>query len=153
MTIKKGFKNRAKMFFIRLVVVVALLVIGANIPAFAEAEVEIKDNCMTVVRENMYQTSVDVIVNEIDAKGNIEEKKVKVNFEEGVTEFSFDQEYFKEILETENDVYLVETSDRVFDIFAYYTTGVGTAYVIWFFVTLLAGWYWVVSLVGFCFKA
>lgn len=153
MTIKKGFKNRAKMFFIRLVVVVALLVIGANIPAFAEAEVEIKDNCMTVVRENMYQTSVDVIVNEIDTKGNIEEKKVKVNFEDGVTEFSFDQEYFKDILETENDVYLVETSDRVFDIFSYYTTGVGAAYVIWFFVTLLAGWYWIVSLVGFSFKA
>lgn len=153
MTIKKGFKNRAKMFFIRLVVVVALLVIGANIPAFAEAEVEIKDNCMTVVRENMYQTSVDVIVNEIDTKGNIEEKKVKVNFEDGVTEFSFDQEYFKDILETENDVYLVETSDRVFDIFSYYTTGVGAAYVICFFVTLLAGWYWIVSLVGFGFKA
>lgn len=124
---------------------------NGNIPAFREAEVEIKDNCMTIVRENMYQTSVDVVVNEIDAKGNVEEKKVKVNFEDGVTEFSFDQEYFKQVLETENDVYLIKTSDKVFDMFSYYTTGVGSAYLIWFFATILAGWYWISSIIGFSF--
>ena len=100
---------------IPIVVVAILLYVQSSIPAFADAEITIRDNCMTVVNDNEHLLKTKVIVNTIDSKGNVTERKVDVEF--GVGTFKFDGEYF-------HSVYIVETVDDLIPVITSYDTGV-----------------------------
>ena len=107
---------------IPIVVVAILLYVQSSIPAFADAEITIRDNCMTVINDNEHLLKTKVIVNTIDSKGNVTERKVDVEI--GVGTFKFDGEYFQNLLETEDSVYIVETVDDLIPVITSYDTGV-----------------------------
>ena len=87
---------------------------------------------------------VDVI--RIDAKGNVAEETVEVLFEDDVTDFSYDQEYFKNVLGTEDDVYIIGVVDGLFNVIGSYSTGVSIALTIYAIIAFVLMWCILLSL-------
>lgn len=123
---------------ISVVVLAIMLAVFGLVPAFQSAKYEICDNQLVVERENMYNTNMGVIVNIIDGRGNVTRETVKVYFEGDETNYTFDQEYFKDILDTEDDVYVIEAEDGLFTTFSNYTTFVSVLMVILFIIAMIA---------------
>lgn len=123
---------------ISVVVLAIMLAVFAFVPAFQSAKYNICDNQLVVERENMYNTNMDVIVNIIDDRGNVTRETVKVYFEGDETNYTFDQEYFKDILETEDAVYVIDVEDGLFATFSNYTTFVTVFMVISFIIAMIA---------------
>lgn len=146
MKAKKSVGKKVRNILVPILVVVVLLVIYSHIPAFAEPDITIKDNCMTVVNENEHYLKTEVILQEIDSKGNITVKESTVEF--GVGTYTFDDTYFKKVLETENNVYIVETSDNLFDMVSNYSTGIAicvTIFLIIIFIVAMKCCYGIIS--------
>lgn len=134
---------------ISVVVIALVLAVIAVVPVFKSARTEIKDNQLTIVRENLHHRSVDVVVNMIDDKGNVEKVTVKINLEGEKTNYTFDQEYFKRVLDTEDNVYIVEIEDDLFNSFSNYTPWVSVIYAILFIIAMVACWYFMMSIMSF----
>ncbi len=145
-TLKRVFKKKSVRLLASILAFVLFLYIGTFIPQFASATKEIKDNCLTVHRENMSEIKMEVEIIRIDAKGNIAEETVEVMFEDGVTDFSYDQEYFKNALETEDDVYIKGASDKLFTLIGNYTTGVSIALTIYAIIVFALMWLMLISI-------
>ena len=135
MKAKKSVGKKIRNILVPFLVVVVLMVIYSHIPAFADPDITIKDNCMTVVNENEHYLKTEVIVQEIDSKGNITVKESIVEF--GVGTYTFDDTYFQKVLETENKVYIVETSDNLFDMISNYSTGVAVCVTIFLIIVFI----------------
>ncbi len=123
---------------ISVVVLAITLAVFALVPAFQSAKYEISDNQLVVERENMYNTNMDVVVNIIDDRGNVTRETVKIYFEGDETNYTYDQEYFKNVLETEDDVYVIEVEDGLFTTFSNYTTFVKILMIITFIIAMIA---------------
>ena len=135
MKAKKSVGKKIRNILVPFLAVVVLMVIYSHIPAFADPDITIKDNCMTVVNENGHYLKTEVIVQEIDSKGNITVKESTVEF--GVGTYTFDDTYFQKVLETENKVYIVETSDNLFDMISNYSTGVAVCVTIFLIIVFI----------------
>lgn len=137
---KKNGELRKKL--VRLVaslgVLAIFMAILALVPAFQPAEYEIKDNQLIVERNNMYNTNMDVVLTVIDEKGNVREENVKVNFEANEINYTFDQEYFKAALETEDDVYIVDVDSELDSFFSNFTPVIRVIMIIVFILSLIA---------------
>ena len=122
----KNVKFRKKLVKVGVSLVVIAIVFAALalVPAFHSAEYELCDNHLTVERTNKHNTGMDVKVYIIDEKGNVRDDIVKINFEENVERFDFDQEYFKSALNTEDDVYIAEVNSDLITCISNYTPGV-----------------------------
>lgn len=105
---KKNVKIRIILLVILTVLFAIEIALIALVPEFQYLTYEIRDNQLVVIRENMCNTNLDVSLNVIDEKGNKRKETVKVYFEGNETKYTFDQEYFKEVLETEDDVHVIE---------------------------------------------
>lgn len=137
---KKNGKLRKKlvgMAISAVVCAIALLLIGL-VPAFQSADYKIADNQLIVERTNKYNTNMSVVLNVIDAKGNVEKETVKIYFDDQ-TKLNFDQEYFKRLLQTDDDVYLVEVDSALITTFSNFTPFVSTMLVILFIISIVAG--------------
>lgn len=145
-TIKRVFKKKGVRLLASILIFVLYLYLGTFIPQFASATKEIQDNCLTVHRENMSETSMKVDVIRIDAKGNVAEETVEVLFEDDVTDFSYDQEYFKNVLGTEDDVYIIGVVDGLFNVIGSYSTGVSIALTIYAIIAFVLMWCILLSL-------
>lgn len=137
---KMNEKLRKKLVRLGISVVVLAIVFAvmALVPAFQDADYEIRDNQLTVVIENKYYTNMDVVVNVIDERGNVTSETVKIYFEEGKTNYTFDQEYFKNALETEDSVYVIDVENDTLSVFSNYTT----------FISIILGVLTVIALVA-----
>lgn len=137
---KMNEKLRKKLVRLGISVVVLAIVFAvvALVPAFQDADYEIRDNQLTVVIENKYYTNMDVVVNVIDERGNVTSETVKIYFEEGKTNYTFDQEYFKNALETEDSVYVIDVENDTLSVFSNYTT----------FISIILGVLMVIALVA-----
>ena len=145
-TIKRVFKKKGVRLLASILIFVLYLYLGTFIPQFASATKEIQDNCLTVHRENMSEISMKVDVIRIDAKGNVAEETVEVLFEDDVTDFSYDQEYFKNVLGTEDDVYIIGVVDGLFNVIGSYSTGVSIALTIYAIIAFVLMWCILLSL-------
>lgn len=147
----KNGKLRKK--FVRLgvsVVVIAILFAAlALVPAFHSAEYEIRDNHLTVERTNKHNTNMDVELYVIDEKGNVRETTVKINFEENVKSYSFDDEYFKNILKTEDDVFIKEVKSDLITCVSSYTPGVAIVLGILLIILFVACFFLMFSIFSF----
>lgn len=127
---------------VRLVVSIAVLgivfAIWGLVPAFQMADYEIQDNQLMVERNNKYNTNIDVALIIIDGKGNVEKEVVKVYFDEGMTTHTYDDEYFKNILETEDDVHIVDVESELSNLFSNFTPVVNAIAIITFIITMIA---------------
>ena len=137
---KMNEKLRKKLVRLGVSVVVLAIVFAlmALVPAFQHADYEIRDNQLTVVIENKYYTNMDVAVNVIDERGNVTSETVKIYFEEGKTNYTFDHEYFKNALETEDSVYVIDVENDILSVFSNYTT----------FISIILGVLMVIALVA-----
>lgn len=137
---KMNEKLRKKLVRLGISVVVLAIVFAmvALVPAFQDADYEIRDNQLTVVIENKYYTNMDVVVNVIDERGNVTSETVKIYFEEGKTNYTFDQEYFKNALETEDSVYVIDVENDTLSVFSNYTT----------FISIILGVLMIIALVA-----
>lgn len=124
MTSKKVEPKKILRTLIAGIVLVGTILLGAYLPILQTAKCEISDNTLIVERKNPYNTSVVVEVIEIDTNGNVEEERMRIHFEEGEENIEYNQEYFKKVLETENDVFVKGLSDRSLDFISYYTPAV-----------------------------
>ncbi len=131
---------------ISVIVIAIVFAVLAVVPVFQTAKTEIKDNQLTVVRENLHHKGVEVIVNVIDDKGNVEKVTVKINFEGDETNYTFDQEYFKRVLDTEDNVYIVEIENNLF---INYTPWVSVIFVILFIIIMIACLYFMMTIMSF----
>ena len=147
-TIKRVFKKKGVRLLASILIFVLYLYLGTFIPQFASATKEIQDNCLTVHRENMSEISMKVDVIRIDAKGNVAEETVEVLFEDDVTDFSYDQEYFKNVLGTEDDVYIVGVADGLFNVIGSYSTGVSIALTVYAVIAFILMWCMLMSLLA-----
>lgn len=145
-TIKRVFKKKGVRLLASILIFVLYLYLGTFIPQFASATKEVQDNCLTVHRENMSEISMKVDVIRIDAKGNVAEETVEVLFEDDVTDFSYDQEYFKNVLGTEDDVYIIGVVDGLFNVIGSYSTGVSIALTIYAIIAFVLMWCILLSL-------
>ncbi len=134
---------------ISVVVIALVLAVLAVVPVFKSARTEIKDNQLTIVRENLHHKSVDVVVNMIDDKGNVEKVTVKINLEGDETNYTFDQEYFKRVLDTEDNVYIVEIEEDLFNSFSNYTPWVSVVCAILFIIAMIACWFFMMCVFSF----
>ncbi len=124
-----------------LVVIAIAFAALALVPAFHSAEYEIRDNHLTVERTNKHNTNMDVEVYVIDEKGNVREATVKINFEENVKNYSFDTEYFKNILKTEDDVFIKEVKSDLITCVSSYTPGVAIVLSILLIIVFVASFF------------
>lgn len=131
---------------ISVIVIAIVFAVLAVVPVFQTAKTEIKDNQLTVVRENLHHKGVKVVVNVIDDKGNVEKVTVKINFEGDETNYTFDQEYFKRVLDTEDNVYIVEIENNLF---INYTPWVSVIFVILFIIIMIACLYFMMTIMSF----
>lgn len=145
-TIKRVFKKKGVRLLASILIFALYLYLGTFIPQFASATKEVQDNCLTVHRENMSEISMKVDVIRIDAKGNVAEETVEVLFEDDVTDFSYDQEYFKNVLGTEDDVYIIGVADGLFNVIGSYSTGVSIALTIYAIIAFVLMWCILLSL-------
>lgn len=145
-TIKRVFKKKGVRLLASILIFVLYLYFGTFIPQFASATKEVQDNCLTVHRENMSEISMKVDVIRIDTKGNVAEETVEVLFEDDVTDFSYDQEYFKNVLGTEDDVYIIGVVDGLFNVIGSYSTGVSIALTIYAIIAFVLMWCILLSL-------
>lgn len=137
---KKNGKLRKKlvgMAISAVVCAIVLLLIGL-VPAFQSADYKIADNQLIVERTNKYNTNMSVVLNVIDDKGNVEKETVKIYFDDQ-TKLNLDQEYFKRLLQTDDDVYLVEVDSALITTFSNFTPFVSTMLVILFIISIVAG--------------
>lgn len=148
---KKNEKLRKKLvrLGISVVVLAIMLAVFAFVPAFQSAKYEICDNQLVVERENVYNTNMDVIVNIIDDRGNVTRETVKVYFAGNETNYTYDQEYFKNILETEDDVYVIDVEDGLFTTFSNYTPLVTAFMIISFIIAMIACFSLMMFILGF----
>lgn len=128
--------NKLMRLLMSVIIIVIVFAMMAMVPAFQKADYEIRDNQMTIVRENKYYTNMNVIVDVIDEKGNVEREKVNIKFEDNKTNYTFDQEYFKKALETEDSVCIVDVDGNVLASFSNYTTFVSIILIIMTMVAL-----------------
>ena len=145
---KKNGELRNKL--VRLVasfgVLAIFMAILALVPAFQQAKYEIQDNQLIVERNNMYNTNMDVILTVIDENGNVREETVKVHFEEDEINYTFDQEYFKNALETEDDVYIVDIDGELDSFFSNFTPVIRALMIIVFVLSLIACFFFIMSI-------
>ena len=145
---KKNGELRKKL--VRLVasfgVLAIFMAILALVPAFQQAKYEIQDNQLIVERNNMYNTNMDVILTVIDENGNVREETVKVHFEEDEINYTFDQEYFKNALETEDDVYIVDIDGELDSFFSNFTPVIRALMIIVFVLSLIACFFFIMSI-------
>lgn len=131
---------------ISVIVIAIVFAVLAVVPVFQTAKTEIKDNQLTIVRENLHHKGVEVIVDVIDDKENVEKVTVKINFEGDETNYTFDQEYFKRVLDTEDNVYIVEMENNLF---INYTPWVSVIFVILFIIIMIACLYFMITIMSF----
>lgn len=145
---KKNGELRKKL--VRLVasfgVLAIFMAILALVPAFQQAKYEIQDNQLIVERNNMHNTNMDVILTVIDENGNVREETVKVHFEEDEINYTFDQEYFKNALETEDDVYIVDIDGELDSFFSNFTPVIRALMIIVFVLSLIACFFFIMSI-------
>lgn len=122
-------KSRFRAIVASIVLVVTFALAGW-LPAFQTATTVVKDNQLLVERTNMKNTSVLVDVLEIDPKGNVKEHEVRVNYEDGEKYFTFDSNYFQQLLDTENQVIIKGVSEKSFASISYFTVPVGATVLI-----------------------
>ncbi len=127
-------------------VLAIFMAILALVPAFQQAKYEIQDNQLIVERKNMYNTNMDVVLTVIDEKGNVREETVKVHFEENEINYTFDQEYFKNSLETEDDVYIVDVDGELDSFFSNFTPVIRVIMIIVFVLSLIACFFFIMSM-------
>lgn len=127
-------------------VLAIFMAILALVPAFQQAKYEIHDNQLIVERNNMYNTNMDVVLTVIDENGNVREETVKVHFEEDEINYTFDQEYFKNALETEDDVYIVDIDGELDSFFSNFTPAIRVIMVIVFVLSLIACFFFIMSM-------
>lgn len=146
MSTKNGLLRKKLVRLVASIGVLAIVfAVWTFVPAFQSAKYEIRDNQLMVERENKYNTNIDVVLTVIDEKGNVREETVKVHFEEGKTSYTFDQEYFKNVLETEDDVYIAGVEEEVSNIFSNFTPAVNVIMIIVFILSLIACFFFMIS--------
>ena len=147
----KNGKLRKKLVRLGVSVVVIAIMFAALalVPAFHSAEYEISDNHLVVERTNKHNTNMDVEVYVIDEKGNVRETSVKIYFEENVESYSFDQEYFKNVLETEDDVFIKEVKSDLITCVSNYTPGVALVLSILMIIVFVACFFLLISILSF----
>ena len=147
MSTKNGLlRKKLARLVVSIAVVAIMLAVWGLVPAFQTAEYEIRDNQLTVERDNKYNTNMDVAVIIIDERGNVKEEVVKVHFDEGKTTHIYDEEYFKNVLETEDDVHIVSVESELRNLFSNFTPVVNTIAVITFIITMIACFCFMMSL-------
>lgn len=151
MTTKKGrLRKKLVRLGVSLLVLVALLWVMTLIPVFTTANHEICDNVLYVTeRDNKYHTNMDVVLTIIDEKGNLREETVKVQFTEGETSFVYDQEYFKNLLDTEDEVYIAEVDTELFTLFSNIENPVKILLIIYYIIVMIACFVFVMSVSSF----
>ena len=90
-----------------ITIVISMLIVLMFVPAFKTVDYEIRDNQLFVERENIHNVSMDVVV-AVNNKGTVREEKVRIYFEKDTGSYVYDQEYFKEVLETEGSVQILK---------------------------------------------
>ncbi len=147
MSTKNGLlRKKLARLVVSIAVVAIMLAVWGLVPAFQTAEYEIRDNQLTVERDNKYNTNMDVAVIIIDERGNVKEEVVKVHFDEGKTTHIYDEEYFKNVLETEDDVHIVSVETELRNLFSNFTPVVNVIAVITFIITMIACFCFMMSL-------
>lgn len=147
MSTKNGLlRKKLARLVVSIAVVAIMLAVWGLVPAFQTAEYEIRDNQLTVERDNKYNTNMDVAVIIIDERGNVKEEFVKVHFDEGKTSHIYDEEYFKNVLETEDDVHIVSVETELRNLFSNFTPVVNVIAVITFIITMIACFCFMMSL-------
>lgn len=121
----------------------------ALVPAFHSADYEICDNHLTVERTNKHNTNMNVEVYMIDEKGNVRETTVKIYFDENVESYSFDKEYFQNILDTEDDVFIKEVKSDLITCISSFTPGVAIVLSILMIIVFVACFFLLFSILGF----
>ena len=121
----------------------------ALVPAFHSADYEIRDNHLTVERTNKHNTNMNVEVYMIDEKGNVIETTVKIYFDENVESYSFDKEYFQNILDTEDDVFIKEVKSDLITCISSFTPGVAIVLSILMIIVFVACFFLLFSILGF----
>lgn len=121
----------------------------ALVPAFHSADYEIRDNHLTVERTNKHNTNMNVEVYMIDEKGNVRETTVKIYFDENVESYSFDKEYFQNILDTEDDVFIKEVKSDLITCISSFTPGVAIVLSILMIIVFVACFFLLFSILGF----
>lgn len=147
MSTKNGLlRKKLVRLVVSIAVVAIMLAVWGLVPVFQTAEYEILDNQLTVERDNKYNTNMDVAVIIIDERGNVKEEVVKVHFDEGKTTHIYDEEYFKNVLETEDDVHIVSVETELRNLFSNFTPVVNVIAVITFIITMIACFCFMMSL-------
>lgn len=147
MSTKNGLlRKKLVRLLVSIAVIAIMLAVWGLVPAFQTAKYEICDNQLTVERENKYNTNMDVAVIIIDERDNVKEEVVKVYFDEGKTTHIYDEEYFKNLLETEDDVHIVSVETELRNLFSNFTPVVNVIAVITFIITMIACFYFMMSL-------
>lgn len=147
----KNVKLRKKLvrLGVSLVVIAIVFAALALVPAFHSADYEICDNHLTVERTNKHNTNMNVEVYMIDEKGNVRETTVKIYFDENVESYSFDKEYFQNILDTEDDVFIKEVKSDLITCISSFTPGVAIVLSILMIIVFVACFFLLFSILGF----
>lgn len=147
----KNVKLRKKLvrLGVSLVVIAIVFAALALVPAFHSADYEIRDNLLTVERTNKHNTNMNVEVYMIDEKGNVRETTVKIYFDENVESYSFDKEYFQNILDTEDDVFIKEVKSDLITCISSFTPGVAIVLSILMIIVFVACFFLLFSILGF----
>lgn len=147
----KNVKLRKKLvrLGVSLVVIAIVFAALALVPAFHSADYEVRDNHLTVERTNKHNTNMDVEVYMIDEKGNVRETTVKIYFDENVESYSFDKEYFQNILDTEDDVFIKEVKSDLITCISNFTPGVAIVLSILMIIVFVACFFLLTSIFSF----
>ena len=147
----KNVKLRKKLvrLGVSLVVIAIVFAALALVPAFHSADYEIRDNHLTVERTNKHNTNMNVEVYMIDEKGNVRETTVKIYFDENVESYSFDKEYFQNILDTEDDVFIKEVKSDLITCISSFTPVVAIVLSILMIIVFVACFFLLFSILGF----
>lgn len=147
----KNVKLRKKLvrLGVSLVVIAIVFAALALVPAFHSADYEIRDNHLTVERTNKHNTNMNVEVYMIDEKGNVRETTVKIYFDENVESYSLDKEYFQNILDTEDDVFIKEVKSDLITCISSFTPGVAIVLSILMIIVFVACFFLLFSILGF----
>lgn len=147
----KNVKLRKKLvrLGVSLVVIAIVFAALALVPAFHSADYEIRDNQLTVERTNKHNTNMNVEVYMIDEKGNVRETTVKIYFDENVESYSFDKEYFQNILDTEDDVFIKEVKSDLITCISSFTPVVAIVLSILMIIVFVACFFLLFSILGF----
>lgn len=132
-------KKRPNKLTVAAIIAVVTLLLGSFLPCFAVPDVVVYDNSFIVSeRNNMYFKSMLVDVITIDEKGRVEEETVRLYLEGDETEYRFTKEDLKEILETEDEVYIKGLTEKAILQITFFTPVVGTCYAILVFTALIS---------------